>query len=435
MNNLEKKILISRLLTRSGDQAWDFALPVTLVTLYPQSFSLIASIFLASKVGVFLLQPFVAGVIDRWQRLRVAAFGTTLQLLSVVVVALCLVVIVSSTAMPMTPKFQFPFYASVFGIILGSVGASLGANLMDIAIGNDWIPVAVAPENLARMNSRIKQMDLLTEVLSPVLAGLLLTLATPEFRLFGFWLVVTWNVLSFVPEYLILRGVFLGSKELQLLECPAISSMRTGVLKKTIDGWRGFVTHPAALAMVAYACLWLSALSPHGVLLTSFLKGGWNLSEASLGFFRGSGALFGLLATLFFLPVTKRFGLLRGSLFFILFQGMALLISLPFFHSQTAGGFVFLSLVLISRIGLYGFSMGEMEIRQRYVAEGQRGAVNGVASALTSFATLVLFGAGTLVASHDQFYWLVWLSTAAVLVGAVLFIYWLKRFSPLPDKY
>lgn len=426
--NLHKQILLSRLLTRSGDQAWDFALPVTLVLLFPTSFGLIAALFFATKVGQFLFQPMLAGVIDRWKRSHTAYFGTLLQLVSVTSAAACLFALAALQRDTSTLNLSTLEFLLIVGITIASVGSTLGSGLMDIAIGNDWIPTLVAPEELAQVNSRLKQIDLATEVLSPVIAGLLLGISASTFPLLGFSLIVTWNVASFFPEMMLLRNVFRSSKSLHSIVTLQTKGSQS-LLRKTFNGWKEFWRHPSAAVMVAYAFLWLSALSPHGVLLTSFLKGGWQLSEFTLGLFRGSGALFGLLATLMFPPIVKRFGLHRGSLLFILLQALALILALPFFYFRSLDGLVFLVLLLVSRIGLYGFSMGEMEIRQRTIGAGQRGLINGVASALTGFATLTLYGAGTLVGGHEQFSWMVVLSVSSVCVGALVYLQWFQRNS------
>jgi len=429
---LHNQILLSRLLTRSGDQAWDFALPVTLVMLFPQRFSLIATIFLATKLGQFLFQPMMASLIDRWKRNHTAYFGTILQLVSVVAASACihsLLFAQSSSA----AKFNFSIdVLMIFGLVISSILSTLGAALMDIAVGNDWIPALVEPNELSGVNSRLKQIDLLTEVLSPVIAGALLALSNQSNPLFGFQLVVLWNVISFCPEILILRRVFRRAESLQQLPLSA-SNFSGGLIAKTFTGWREFWNHSSAAAMLAYALLWLSALSPHGVLLTSFLKGGWELSEVTLGIFRGSGAIFGLMATMTFPVVARRLGFIRGSLLFIALQAITLLIAIPFFYNKGVDGIVFLSLVLISRIGLYGFSLGEMEIRQRTIEAGQRGRVNGVASALTSFATLMLFGAGTLVPDHSQFHWMVLLSVVSVCSGALVYYRWSRHRSDFAE--
>jgi iron-regulated transporter 1 len=123
----------------------------------------------------------------------------------------------------------------------------------------------------------------------------------------------------------------------------------------------------------------------------------------------------------------RRLGVLKGSLAFIALQAISVVAALPFFYSRTQDGLFFLVLILISRIGLYGFSMGEMEIRQRTIAVGQRGEINGVASALTSFATLILYGAGTRVEDHQQFSGMVILSVVSVCMAAGIYSYWYRK--------
>jgi iron-regulated transporter 1 len=426
-NTLQNKILVSRLLTRSGDQAWDFAVPVTLITLFPSQISLIALIYLLSKLGSVLFQPWLSSFIDHWMRLKTAALGAGLQLLGIALVSLCIFRLSSLAVAHESFWLQSQLWPSLTGIVLGSVLSNLGAGLMDVAVGNDWIPAAVPAHQLTRINTRLQRLDLLTEVLSPVLAGLILSVSAASGRLNGFTFIALWNAISFIPEILLLRSVFLSSPRLRTITNIVGESPRGGLLSQTVAGWAEFKTQTATLPVVAYTCLWLSALSPHGVLLTSFLKTGWNFSESSLGLFRGLGAVFGLLATLLFPRARKILGLVGGSRFFIVFQALILLLSLPFFYNETAGGWLFLSLVLFSRIGLYGFSLGEMEIRQRTIAEGVRGRVNGVAGALTSFATLILFGLGSLLGSPKDFPVLVVISAAAVSVGALVFYKWSLR--------
>ena len=188
--NLHNQILLSRLLTRSGDQAWDFALPVTLVMLFPKNFSLVATIYFLTKVGQFLFQPTLAGVVDRWKRSHTAYLGTVLQLLSVLGAALCLYGLAQTVSSNTHATLTTIEWALIVGVTTASIVSSLGSGLMDIAVGNDWIPTLVSAEDLARVNSRLKQIDLSTEVLSPVLAGILLAMNTLASPLFGFSLVV-----------------------------------------------------------------------------------------------------------------------------------------------------------------------------------------------------------------------------------------------------
>lgn len=357
---LQNRILLSRLLTRCGVQAWDFAVPVTLIMLFPLQLPLVAFLYLIAKLGAFIFQPWLAGVIDQWKRLNTAALATTLQLASVLCVAFCIFQLAEKTDSSASLLTQPALWPLLAGVSLGSVASTLGAGLMDIAVGSDWIPTAVPAHRLSRFNSRLQRLDLLTEVLAPVIAGAILAAGNEGNRLTGFAVIVVWNAVSFIPELLILRNVFHSSNRLQLLKTESSTAARSSLLSQITAGWSEFARQPVAPAMVAYAFLWLSALSPHGVLLTGFLKGGW----------------------------------------------------------------LFLLTILLSRIGLYGFSLGETEIRQTSLPEGLRGKVNGVANALTSLATLLLFASGSALAGVNQFAFMVILSAAAVMMGALIFVRW-----------
>lgn len=105
------------------------------------------------------------------------------------------------------------------------------------------------------------------------------------------------------------------------------------------------------------------------------------------------------------------------------------LLSLLFFRGQgemAANGFLFF--ILLSRIGLYGFSLGEMEIRQKLIPVGQRGAANGVAHAMTSLATIGLFVAGAFLPKVEDFSILVYASGFFVFLAFALYFYWFIRF-------
>lgn len=428
MLKVSQKLLVSRFLTRMGDQAWDFAVPVTVAVLFPNQLSLVAAIFFATKAGLFLLQPRVAAFIDHWSRWHTAVAGVVVQLLSVLLVAACLVLLVEQPEMAHGGSNLSGLSVGLLvAIACGSIASSLGSGVLDIAVGQDWLPLVIEKQQLSTVNSQMKRLDLLTEVVAPVISGVLLSLHFESLPLAGLILVALWNALSFVPELILLRSVFSSSSELKTLNI-TVAEERTGsFLDGLLFGWRDFFSHSVALSMVAYSCLWLSVLSPHGVLLTSFLKGSWQISETILGVFRGAGAVFGLSATFLFPRIRRRFGLTKASALFIQFQAVSVILALVFFVTESLNGLAFLVMILFSRIGLYGFSLGEAEIRQLNIAAGLRGKINGVASALNSLATLLLFALGTLLPSQEEFFVLVIVSVCSVFAGAVFFHVWRQR--------
>lgn len=422
------KLLLSRFLTRLGDQAWEFAVPISLAILFPNALSLVAGLFLCNKLGVFLLQPIVAQAMDRWSRMSTSLVGISTQAFGVLIVAICLCVLALQTDSEVLTLTSTPDqWLLLAGVSLGSVTASLGAGLMDIAVGQDWLPHLASGNQLASLNSQLKRIDLATEVLAPALAGIFFAMSDSVFLLTGFVIVASWNLISFVPEFFLLRSVFRSNPRLAESDVVVSRERKRFFLSGLLDGWQSLFQHPSALAVFAYSCLWVTVLSPHGVLLTTFLKGSWEASEATLGLFRGAGAVFGLAATILFPWLYRRFGLVQTTRIFILFQSFVLCLGLPFFFLRSVDGYLFLFFVLLSRIGLYGFSIGETEIRQRTIASGQRGRVNGSAASLNSLATLLIFLLATLIPSHEQFYLLVIISVAFVSVGAVFFQVWSRR--------
>lgn len=420
------RLLTGRLLTRFGDQAWDFAVPIILLKILPNHLRIAALYYLIVRFLSVLVVPRLASVIDTKDRRSVVRIGLVLQFVGVLLSATSVYVLWSLKES--NPSFENLKFLGAFSFMVASgLIANLGATLMDIAISNDLAPSVFSGTELSKFNSRFRQIDLLAEVGAPVIAGLLLALPSFWMPLTGFALIAAWNLISFFPEFSILHSVFNDRPDLKEKPISTSADFRKSFLRKLIDGWREFFRQPVAPVMIAYALLWLSVLSPHGVLLTGFLKDGWQVPEWMIGLFRGSGAFFGLAATALFPFALKFMSVRKVSGIFLLFQTAMVLAALGFFYlSGTLGQIGFLVLILLSRIGLYGFSLGEMQIRQERIPARSRGEVNGFANALTGIATLVLFGAGATLPSTEEFKYLVLMSVSCVLLALVIYGIWLR---------
>lgn len=426
--SLSKKLLWGRFLTRTGDQAWDFALPLVLLYLFPNQLKYAAIYYFIVRLLNTLLLPRLSTLIDRWNRKKAVQLGIYLQLFGVVIGLLSVYFFIKLMAIdaPMTNVLPLMLGGA---FVIGGVLSSLGTSFMDIAIANDLVPSSIADTEMTSFNSHLRQVDLFTEVMSPFLAGLVLSLS-PDY-IIGFIALAIWNLVSFFPELSLLNSIFKERPDLRDKPLQIDSQLQKTLTQKLTEGWKDFFHEPVALVCLAYAILWLSVLSPHGVLLTAFLKDAWHLPEWAIGVFRGAGALFGLCATVLFPPLVKRYGLQKASMKFILFQSITLVVGLVFFYLASDlniwAQVGFLSLILFSRIGLYGFSLGEMQIRQIEITPNVRGRVNGFATALTGFATLFLYGAGALLPETTDFKYLVVASVAFVCFAGLVYFYWLKN--------
>lgn len=413
-------MLFGRLLTRSGDQAWDFAVPLVLLQILPGEFRVAALYFLLIRVAMVLFLPRISQIIDQVDRLKAAQFGIFLQLIGVIAGLFCVIAISKLTL----PNFHSLTFNLIFSVmILSGIVSQLGSTFMDISIATDLVPSSFEGDQLASFNSRLRQVDLFTEVVSPVITGALLLLTLSSWPLLGFSIIAMWNIFSFFPEYGILKSIFNERPELKRKLLRVDESAKQSILKRLKRGWSSFFKQPVAPVMLAYALLWFSVLSPHGVLLTAFLRDGWKLPELTIGVFRGLGAVFGLLATVLFPLAVKKMSVKKTAFIFLAFQTTVLVIGYYFFlRGDQFGQLGFLALILFSRVGLYGFSLGEMQIRQTSIAPEVRGEVNGFASALTALATLGIFSVGVALPSTEDFRYLVFSSVAFVVLA--LGVYW-----------
>lgn len=410
--NVENKILLSRLMTRSGDQAWDFAVPIVLINSFPNHMRFAFLYFFIMKLGTVLLMPTVGRLIDHKSRRSSFKLGIGIQAVAVV----------ASLAIIATLIIEWNSVLYALLLIFG-IASAIGTNVMDIAVANDLVPTVVSDNRLPIFNSRLRQLDLLTEVLSPVIAGTIILLTFEGLPLFGFSLIAVWNLVSFYPEYFLLNQILNIHSALNEKNVIQPES-KLGIIKKIQAGWKDFTSLKVSGVIFSYSLLWVSVLSPHGVLLTAFLKGGWTLSEPLIGTFRGLGAVFGLVATVLYPIVRKRNSLVKTARNFLIFQALLVILSLIFFlESSKTSQMLFLVFVLLSRIGLYGFSLGEMELRQRLIPEKLRGEINGVASSLNSLATLAIFGLGLIFSTPESFKYLVWISVTSVCFASLLFAF------------
>ncbi len=421
--NSEKQLLLSRLLTRSGDQAWDFVIPFALLHAFPGRLQIAALYYLIIKIGAFAITPTVGKWIDSTERTFVVKTGVWIQFFAVAAGMICFwfldVEAHNGGTITNTPSVLIHF----FSLCLAGIMASLGSLITEISVGNDLAPALVSPERLTVFNSWLRRIDLGTEVGGPILAGFLFSLESSSVHLFGLVLIAFWNLISFIPEYFLLKNVVnkSGLKNKKL-------NSQTGWRELFQFSFKDSVRSPIFLLIFSYALLWLSVLSPHGVLLAGYLKDKVALPETEIGLFRGLGALFGLVSTFTFPFLVKKLGLITSSKAHLTFQAITLTIGIFAFHSTAAYGiYVFLLMVLFSRIGLYGFSSGEFELRQRLIPEQRRGELNSLSAVMTTLATIVLFSAGSMLPGTDDFKYLVYASLVAVILANILFFKWTQN--------
>ncbi|MFM6928469.1 MAG: ABC transporter substrate-binding protein [Bdellovibrio sp.] len=420
--NIERKLLLGRLLTRSGDQAWDFVIPFALLHAFPGRLQIAAFYYLIIKIGTFLLTTSAGKWMDSSQRGAVIRAGVWIQFFAVIGGMISFWYL--DQAVHLGRTLTEPTIALLFAVLcLFGVFASLGSIITDIAVGNDLAPALVSSERLTAFNSWLRRIDLGTEVGAPILAGVIYAQESAQLHLVGLLLIALWNLISFVPEYLLLKNVVDSSK----LQKQISSTTQSWKDLIQVD-FRKALSNPIFPLIFSYALLWLSVLSPHGVLLAGYLKDQVGMPESEIGLFRGLGALFGLISTVSFPYLVSKMGLIKSSKSHLAFQGFTLVIGIAAFYlNHSFAIYIFLGCILLSRVGLYGFSNGEFELRQRLIPEAKRGELNSLSHLMTTLATLVLFAAGSLLPDTADFKYLVYGSLVAVIAANLVFFKWSRE--------
>jgi solute carrier family 40 (iron-regulated transporter), member 1 len=248
---------------------------------------------------------------------------------------------------------------------------------------------------------------------------------------------------------------------------PAASRWHPRSLLYLVKEWtlamKDYLHQDVLLVSLAYILLWLTVLSPHGALLTAYLESAM-VPFVAIAIFRALGAFLGVASTLLFPLVTDRlkvpvdwasFIFVAGQCGAVLVTTVAFIIcmwvkapvvfevlwedtllanplnaSVTHLRISPESGWYFLWLglfclaVVISRMGLYGFCIGESSLVQMYVKEDHRGAVSSVEAALTRGSVLLMFTLGMLLRSTSNFLWLVLLSSISVTIATAMVLYW-----------
>ncbi|EGC34878.1 hypothetical protein DICPUDRAFT_34300 [Dictyostelium purpureum] len=456
--SLSYYIMLSHFITRMGDRGWEFIVPLFLIFLSPKSLIPVSLFGLSTTLVRIFFGTTIGNMADKYKKLQIIKLGVTGQAVSIgsSCIFLYLLFKINNASLESQKEngtnvlFDDNTSVTLFCLLLFSSALhSLSGQLMDISVERKWTPSFIKHDTvLTRVNTRMRQIDLSTEVLAPFLAGLITNRENPN----SFLLIGLFNFVSFFPQYILLKIVYdkvspLGLKvddksQIDFTDGLDLSNITTefkdlrnkslkeivlgewNPLTNIIVGWRLFYQQNVFLIMVAYILLWFTVLSPHDSILTAYLSNN-GYSDPELGLFRGLGAVFGLGSTLLFGRVVKLLGnITNAALGYILEEGILVLLAGFFFSSISDTKYVFMLSIIFSRCGLYGFELTEIHFVQRQVPDNIRGVVSGVESSLCSLATLSVFVVSIIINSIDQFYILVWGSILFVNLGWISIVLW-----------
>jgi len=456
------RVYSAHALSTWGDNMWWFAGGCYMLELHKEDLRLTATYGLVIAASVIMFGATVGRCIDKTHRLTAARVFLTIQNTAVSLCALLLAGFISyKSELAESDLGWVTVVVSVVAIILASV-ARLASSGTNIIIQKDWIVVIAGgdTDNLAKMNSILRTIELTTYMLAPAAAGQLFT-----FFGFGFTgiFIAGWNIVSVCLEYLLLALIY--------KKYPALSSKRskaddaeeersdTNPLYEAYTGWLTYLHHPVMKAGVGLACLYMTVLGFDNITYGYCLMQG--VPHAVLGVLVSISALVGVAGSLTYPVLRNRVGIERTGLI-----GMFLLVSCsslavvsaflpgspmdltilagtdkqetgnytvgvemtserswtePEFWRSYTSVLLFLTGIILARFGLWVVDLTINQLLQEKVAEDVRGVVNGVQDSLNNTLDLLKCILVIILPSQQTFALLIFASFISVSFGWLMY--------------
>ena len=533
-------IFLSTILTRLGSRSWEFATPLLLLqwsssSQSQSSLAAPAAFGLTCALSRSTISPWLGGKVDTWDnnRMNVVLLGTSMQAVGCFVSVSALIIwktFEGASSEGVGAAFiRLPLLALV---IIAGVVETLGSQLSSVAIKKEWVPIVFDDKNdhdteddndgdtttdnrnatnsnattkstttLSFINTTMTNIDLCCAMFGPVLGGWVLQMLDVQR---GFAAIAFLNVLSFIPEVILLRRVYTSCPNLQQQRREVKVQVQTNkeeddttmqnnnaeMEQANNNPWKLWLHHPSGLPLISIslACLYLTALSPNGVVLTAYLAA-IGLSPSSIGLFRAIGSFAGVVGIGLFSMIRKwgednnnhnnnneskaeRFASVRSiehlrriSLAFLMLEVISVIVAAVSFyhldHPSSSSIFgskeqveyynndddrqstttiswqvkLFLASMVVSRAGLYSFDVGALEIEQYIVDERYRNAVGSVEGALCSLAEMGMYVLTLALPNPAQFGWQVGVSATAVTTGGICFCSFLSLYHMHPHHH
>jgi hypothetical protein len=197
-----------------------------------------------------------------------------------------------------------------------------------------------------------------------------------------------------------------------------------------VRGFRSYVRHPVLLASVSLSLLYCTVLD-NGALMTAYLT--WRgVDPAVVGASRGAGAIFGLIGTFVYPQLLKCNGgsVERAGLYSVWLFWICLVPGLVMFYiagESNVSDYTVLSVMVVSRVGLWAFDLAVTQIMQEYISEEDRGIVNSTQTATMQVFSCVILVGGLIFSEPKQFIVLVTFSIFVVLAACLTYTRWYRN--------
>jgi iron-regulated transporter 1 len=278
---------------------------------------------------------------------------------------------------------------------------------------------------LARVNARLRCIDLVCNLCAPIAVGFLLESTSPALAAMS---IAAFNAVAWPIEVACLVWIHRRYRQVLRSSNETPKDDNTVEINETpCEEWSIYYKQSIFPSALALAVLYLSVVS-FGTLMTAWLAAS-GFHAGHLGLARALAALSGIVATTTTPHLVQKLGVESAGVKYLWFMWACILpCTLAAFLSYKNPNFlwVVIASVILSRFGLWGFDLCVTQMLQERVE--QIGAINGVQVALqNAFDALAALSC---VLLPDRFAFLVLGSFGSVTVAALLHTCWRPQNTP-----
>ncbi|KAL3684740.1 hypothetical protein R1sor_002762 [Riccia sorocarpa] len=428
------------------ERVWRFIAPMVLAML-SNSLMPVAVVGFVDQFVIFFAGPWVGAIMDSMPRVKSFVALTVVQTVAMLVsVGATLAALNSGYAADPTSNLMLQPWFLVL-VLAGAVERLTGLAI-GVAVERDWVVLLAGTTRqiaLAEANAVLRRIDLICEIAGPSLFGVLLSSCGAPLCIS-----VAAAVMAMSLPLLIMlvhatdensKGVLHRSKYIASAKAhqgPAVQgSAQSGWsgMEVVMQGWKNYFAQPVLPASLAYVLLYFNAVLSPGGLMTSFLAQS-GINPAMVGMFRSLCGVMGFVATFVSASVISKLGVLKAGAAALFFQAVLLAVAVGVYVTNFSGSqsslIIFLSLIVVSRLGHWGYDLVDAQIFQTAIPEAQANQVGTAEMSLASLAELIMLGVAILASDVSYFGALATLSMISVASAAATYWHWLSN--PTADQ-
>nr|XP_019704334.1 solute carrier family 40 member 2, chloroplastic isoform X2 [Elaeis guineensis] len=421
------------------EQLWNFAWPAAVAILHP-SLLPVAVVGFFTKFSIFIGAPIVGKLMDHFPRvlayLTLNFVQTAAQLLSAAMIIYALTTTHRITTSAVLLQTWF-IVLVVAGAVERLAGLALG-----VSMERDWVVLLAGtnrPVALAQANAMLSRIDLLCEIAGASLFGILLSKHNPVTCL-----KLACCLMICALPVLVILGQLVNRLSSGVLNCSRYPSDESDIARPPLDagkivkngmdairqGWKEYKHQPVLPASIAYVLLYFNIALAPGAIMTALLMH-HGINPSIIGGFSGLCSIMGFVATFISATLVKKLGILKAGAAGLIFQALLLTAAVVMYWtgsiSQQTPLFIFLSLIVLSRLGHMSYDVVGTQILQTGIPAAKANLIGTTEVSIASLAEFVMLGVAIIANDVSHFGFLAMLSVSSVAGAAWMFCQWLAN--------